>query len=136
MDGVLYFFFGLAAGFLAEALAALVAGFLLAVGQNLGDAKRGQRLAMTLLAAIIGAPLLLEYHDFVAQLLLEDFGGNKRTGNSGASRLGAAIAAKQDDLRQLDDVARLAPDLFDLDDVVRRHAILLAARANDREHGL
>ena len=38
---------------------------LLAVGQDLGDAERGELLAMALLATIIRAPLLLEDDDFV-----------------------------------------------------------------------
>src|SRR6185369_7597768 len=45
-------------------------GWFLAVGQDLGDAERRQRLAMALLAPIIGAPFLLEDHDLIAELVL------------------------------------------------------------------
>src|SRR5262245_43927998 len=48
----------------------------LAVGQDLGDAKQGDLLAMALLAAVILAPLLLEHDDLVAACLLHQFGGN------------------------------------------------------------
>ena len=46
----------------------------------------------------------------------------------------AALAAEQNHLGKLDDIAGAPRDLLHLDDVVRRHAILLAACANDREH--
>jgi hypothetical protein len=91
---------------------------------------------MALLAAVGRTPLLLEHHDLVARLLLEHFGGNQRAGDGRAAGLGTAVAAKQQHLGELDDIAGLSRDLLDLDDVVGRHAILLAARANDREHGL
>jgi hypothetical protein len=89
---------------------------------------------MALLAAIVLAPLLLEDDDLVAALVLDHLGRDQRAGDGRAARLGAAVAAEQDHLRKLDNVAGLACDLLDLDDIVRRHAILLAARANDREH--
>src|SRR6478672_2374212 len=106
---------------------------LLAVGEDLGDAEQRQILAMPLLAAVVLAPLLLEHDDLVAARLLHHLGGNQRTGNGRAARL-RAIAAKQQHFAELDDIAGLARDALDLDNVVRRHAILLAARADDREH--
>ena len=89
---------------------------------------------MALLAAVILAALLLEHHDLVGALLLDDFGRDQRAGDGRAAGLGAALAAEQDHLGKLDDIAGLARDLLHLDNVVWRHAILLAACANDREH--
>src|SRR4029079_16238698 len=71
-------------------------GWFLAVGQDLGDAERRQRLAMALLAPIIGAPFLLEDHDLIAELVLDHLGGNERPGDGRAAGLRTAIAAKQD----------------------------------------
>ena len=68
----------------------------------------------------------------LAEVIL--LGGDKRALNRRAAGLGAAIATEQDHLGKLDDIAGLARDLLDFDDVVWRHAILLAACANDREH--
>src|SRR5262245_50928650 len=107
---------------------------LLAVGQDLGDAERSQKLAMTLLAAVIRAPLLLEDDDLVAPPLRDDLGRDHGPGDGRAPGFGTALAAEQDDLGKLDDIAGLASDLLDFNNVVWRHAILLAACANDREH--
>src|SRR5665648_809870 len=106
---------------------------LLAVGQDLGDAKRGQQLAMAFGAAVALTALLLENDDLVGALLSDDLGRHHGAGNGRAARLGS-IATEQQHLAKLDDVAGLACDLLNLDNVVWRNAILLAARANDREH--
>src|SRR6516225_256346 len=88
---------------------------------------------MPLLAAIVGATLLLEDDDLVAALLLQHFRRDQCPGDQGTAGFGA-VAAEQEHLAELDDVARLARNALDLDNVVRCHAILLAAHANDREH--
>src|SRR5262245_6619214 len=106
---------------------------LLAVGEDLGDAEQRQILAMPPLAAVVLAALLLKHDDLATASLLHHLGGNQRASNGRAARL-RAVAAKQQHLADFDDIARLARDALDLDNVVRRHAILLAARANDREH--
>jgi hypothetical protein len=80
------------------------------------------------------APLLLEDDDLVVALLLQHLGGHGCAGDGRAARFGRTVAAQQQNLAQLDDIAGLAGDLLNLDNVFRRHAILLAARANDREH--
>src|SRR6185295_19338598 len=85
---------------------------LLAVGQNLGDAQRRQLLAMTLLAAIVLPPLFLEDDDLLAARLLDHLGSDRRAGDRGGAGLGA-VAAKQDHLGKLDDIAGLARDLLD-----------------------
>src|SRR5207344_1981659 len=82
---------------------------LLAVGEDLGDAEQRQILAVSLLAAVVLAPLLLEHDDLVAAALLHHFGGDQRAGNQRAAHL-RAIAAKQQHLAELDDVAGLAGD--------------------------
>jgi hypothetical protein len=79
------------------------------------------------------AALLLEDDDLVGALLLQDLGGHAGAGH-GAARLGVALAGKHQNVAKLDDIAGLARDFLNLDNVVRRNAILLAARANDREH--
>src|SRR5678816_3383933 len=83
--------------------------------------------AAAFLAAALAAGLL------AAAALLQHLSGDQRAGNGRAASLGA-FAAKQQHLAELDDIAGFAGDALDLDNVVRRHAILLAARANDREH--
>src|SRR6478752_10804986 len=88
---------------------------------------------MPLLAAVVLAPLFLEHDDLVAAGLLHHLGSDKGASDQRAARP-RAVAAKQQHLAKLDDVTGLACDALDLNNVVRRHAILLAARANDREH--
>src|SRR6476660_4288607 len=106
---------------------------LLAVGENLGGAGQRQILAMPLLAAVVLAPLFLEHDDLVAAGLLDHLGSDKGASDQRAARL-RAVAAKQQHLVKLDDVTGLACNALDLNNGVWRHAILLAARANDREH--
>src|SRR6478672_11672591 len=88
---------------------------------------------MPLLAAVVLAPLFLEHDDLVAAEVVEQTRGDKGASDQRAARP-RAVAAKQQHLAKLDDVTGLACDALDLNNVVRRHAILLAARANDREH--
>ena len=69
----------------------------------------------------------------VEGLIAAFLGSDKGASNQRAARP-RAVAAKQQHLAKLDDVTGLACDALDLNNVVRRHAILFAARANDREH--
>src|SRR6185437_12407641 len=139
-SGAAFFAAGFFAGF-ASAFASSASGFLASTFFGSGRATlvcdgflpSVRILAMPLLAAVVLAPLLLEHDDLVAARLLHHLGGNQRAGNGRAARL-RAIAAKQQHLAERNDVAGLARDALDLDNVVRRHAILLAARADDREH--
>ena len=84
--------------------------------------------------AVALAALLLEDDDLVTALLFHHLGGHHGAGDRGAAGGRGTLAAQQQNLGELDDVAGVSGDLLDLDNVVRRHAILLAARANDREH--
>src|SRR6476660_2700802 len=101
---------------------------LLAVGEDLGGGEQSQILAMPLLAA-----RTRDSDELVASRLLQHLVVDQLAGNDRATRL-RAIAAKQQHFAERNDVAGLARDALDLDNVVRRHAILLAARADDREH--
>src|SRR2546430_8713315 len=65
--------------------------------------------------------------------LLDDLGGNGCAGNRWLTK-GDAVAADDQHLAKLDDLARVAPDLVDLDQVLGSHAVLLTAGSDDCEH--
>src|SRR5436853_3162623 len=86
---------------------------------------------MTALAVRILAALLLESDDFRRPILRHDFG---RHGGAREQRR-ADFGPRQQDLREGDRCPRLAGETVDLQHVAGRDPILLAAGADDREHG-
>ena len=90
---------------------------------------------MAALAAMVLPPLLTEDDDLLAALVLDDRGRNPRTLEERLpERDGLAVAHRQH-LAELDRLAGRSPQPFYLNDVLRRDAILLPARANHSEHG-
>src|SRR6478672_8481315 len=87
---------------------------------------------MTAFAVRILAPLLLESDDFRRPILRHDFRGD---GGAGQQRR-ADFGACHQDLGESNRSARLAGKAFDLEHVAGRDPILLAAGADDREHGV
>src|SRR5258705_5359503 len=86
---------------------------------------------MTALAMRILAALLLESDDFRRAILRHDFGRDRSPRNQRR----ADFRPRQQDLGESDRSARLAGETFDLQHVAWRDPILLAAGADDREHG-
>src|SRR5271165_397433 len=103
---------------------------------DLGDAQHGDVLAMAVLAAAVLPAALLE-DDHLIQPVLRDH----RRGHGGArdgrrAQGQAALIANGQHVRERDRGAGLGFQLLDLEDRVRRNAILLPAGADDCEHGL
>src|SRR5262249_40129587 len=76
---------------------------------------------------------LLEGDDLRPASLLEDFGGDRGTGNGWLTQ-GDAVAAHHQDLTELHDLPGRALDLVNLDHVLGGDAVLLAAGSDDCEH--
>ena len=90
---------------------------------------------MPALAAVVFAPLLAEDDDLLAALVLHDRGRNPRAVEERLTeRDGLAVAHRQH-LAELDRLAGLGLEPLHLDNVFRRDAVLLPARANHSEHG-
>src|SRR5262245_58123755 len=88
---------------------------------------------MAALAARILAPALLEGDDLEPAALFDHLGGDRGAGDGrGAER--DVVAAHHQDVAELDDLARIALHLVDLDHILGGHAVLLAAGADDCEH--
>src|SRR6185437_5834782 len=104
-----------------------------AAGQYLGDADYREVMAVTALAARILAPALLERDDLVAAGVLEHLAGNGRARDGRGAEL-RRVAAKHQHFAELDDLARLAIDSVNPDDVFGGHPVLFAARSYDCEH--
>jgi hypothetical protein len=109
-------------------------GRLGAAGQDLGDPDLRQVLAVTHGAAVMLAPLLLEDLDLVAARLLDEFGGHDGAGDDRGADLESGVAGEHQHLVELEDVAGLAGQAFDLEHVVRLDAVLLAAGLDDCVH--
>src|SRR5690348_4501471 len=105
-------------------------------GVDAGDAQHGQLLAMTVLAPVIVTPPLLEDQHLVGADLLDHLGGDRGAGEAGlvGGRLGAV--AEHQHLAERHGGAGLTRQLLDGDDVVLGDFVLLAAGADDGEHGL
>src|SRR5262249_7195241 len=106
---------------------------LLAIGQNFGDAQQREFLAMPDLAARVFAPPFFERDDLRLARLLENFGGHRGAAHSRRPER-QAVAAYDQDLAKLDNLAGLALYLADLDHILGGDPVLLAARFKDREH--
>src|SRR3984957_7173924 len=98
---------------------------LVVVGQDLGDAKHRDLVAIAALAAGILAAALLERDDFGSALVLQHFARNGRTSH----RRGAEhrrLAANQQNFAKLHDRADVAGDLAYLEALIRRDTVLPA----------
>src|ERR1700753_1125128 len=90
---------------------------------------------MAALAMRVLAALLLEGDDLLALALLDDLGGHGGALDQRRAML-RRVAAQHQDFAQGDRAAGVADQLFDLQDVVLGHFVLLAAGADNREHDL
>ena len=68
--------------------------------------------------------------------LLDDFGGDGGAGHERRADRRLVAVADGQHLREFDDVAGVAGELLDLQEVIGGDAILLAARFDDCEHFL
>src|ERR1043165_951644 len=87
-------------------------------GLDLVDAQDGDRLAMTVLAAVIVAAALLEDQHLLAALLLDHRRADRGAGDGRGAGLGLGAFADDEHLAQLDGGAGLARQLLDRDDIV------------------
>src|SRR5215470_3015334 len=92
---------------------------LLALREDLGDTDHREFLAMAALAAGILPPPFLERDDLRATALIDDLAGNASAVHGRRAHL-KVVAAEHQHVAELDDLARLALDLVDGDDVVGR----------------
>src|SRR6202022_520195 len=105
----------------------------LAVGEDLGDAKHRDLVAIATLAARILAAPLLERDHLGAALVLQHFGcnGSARDRRCAEHR---RISAEQENFAKLHDRADIAVDLANLEHIIRNDAVLPAAGFDDCEH--
>src|SRR5207249_468398 len=101
---------------------------------DLGDANRRGRLPVAAMATVVLPALELHDLDLPSTPLADDLAGDPgaREGLRVCDHL--AVARHQQHRLELDRRARLAGQLLDRDDLPRRHAVLLAARRDDRFH--
>src|SRR5262249_53575519 len=90
-------------------------------------------MAIAALAARILAPALLEGDHFVTARMLEHLASNGRACNGRRAKLWC-VASNQQHLAELDDLARLAGDPVDPDQVFRSNSVLFAACLDDCKH--
>ena len=88
------------------------------------------------LAARILAAALLESDDRAVLALLDDFGGDQSAIDERRAERDILALAMREHVADLDDIADIGFDFFDLQEIVGGDAILLAARFNDCEHFL
>jgi hypothetical protein len=89
---------------------------------------------MAVAPPVVMAAALLEDDDGVALLLAQDLGGNRHAREERIANLDAFVAGEHQNLAELHNIAGLAGNLFNLDDVVGGHTILFAACLDDCEH--
>src|ERR1700736_6639161 len=103
------------------------------VGEDLGDAKHRDLVAIAALAARILAAALLERDHLRTALVVEHFGSHARAGNRGGAKQ-RRFAADQEHFAQLHDRSDIAGDLAYLEHIIRNDAVLPAAGFDDCEH--
>src|SRR6266508_4055516 len=104
-----------------------------AVGQDFGHADEGELLPVAALPARILPAALLEGDDLRPAALLQHLGGDRSAGHHGGAERDV-VAAHDQHLAELDDLARVALDLGDLQHVLGGDAVLLAAGFDVCEH--
>src|SRR5262245_35074038 len=92
-----------------------------------GHAHRSLVLAVSLAAAIVLAPLLLEYEDLLGAALLDQHGVHARAGDRRRADLHGAVQRGHQHLGELQLGAGLAVELFELEDVAGRYPVLLSS---------
>src|SRR6185437_16147946 len=107
-----------------------------ATRQDFRNPDDGLVLTVAALATRILAATLLERDDGGGAALLDHFHGHGGAFNEGRADRGVLALAHGEDFGDFDDVASIAGDLADGDDVIGGNAILLATRFDDCEHFL
>src|ERR1700756_2860037 len=105
------------------------------VGEDFGDGKHRDLVAITALAARVLAAALLERDHLRTPLVLQYFGRNGSTCHGGRSQR-RRVTAEHEHFTQLHDRADVAGDLANLEHIIRNDAVLPAAGFDDCEHRL
>ena len=113
-----------AAGFFVRHCSAAVSGV------NFADADARQRLPVSAQTAVIFAPQFFEHEDFIAAILLDDFGADAGVGDERLAEC-ACGAAEHEHAVEGDVVAFAAVESFHGEFVAGGDAVLLAAGFND-----
>src|SRR6476620_10367171 len=103
--------------------------------RDVGDAHDRQQLAMTVAAAVVLAPALLENDDLLALGLLQHGAGDRSTGHHGRTHQ-RVLAADHQPLGKHDLGPDITVETLDLDHVVLGDTVLLAAGLDHCVHGL
>src|SRR5690606_9498130 len=101
---------------------------------NVEDLDEHQILAMAVLAAIVLATALLEDRELRAAGEVHDLGLDLGAIDERRADLGLAFAAEHQHFAELDLVAGLRIEALDLEEIVFRDPVLLAAGPDDGEH--
>src|SRR3569832_791431 len=104
-------------------------------GVDRGDLQRGERLAMTGLAAVRLAALVLEDGDLLAAALLDDLGIDRDPGDPRLSDAHVATVVGEQLRVERELRARVTLELFDPQCLALLDAILLSTSLNDGVHG-
>src|ERR1700760_952464 len=105
------------------------------VGEDLGDAKQRELVAIAALAARVLAAALLERDHLRPPLVVQHFRCNRGTCDGGHSQR-RRVAAEHQHFTKLHDRSDIAGDLANLEHIIRNDAVLLAAGFDDCEHRL
>src|SRR5262249_61202884 len=106
---------------------------LCAIDEDFSDAQERKFLPVTALATRILAPAFFENNDLGSAALFHHLGSYRSAGDRRRAKADV-IAAKEEDLLQLNDLAGLSFDLVNPDDIVCGNPVLLAAGLDDCEH--
>src|SRR5215213_6188478 len=113
----------------------MVASLLLAEA-DVVDLHLGEALPVTLLPAVVLAPLVLEDDDLLAPAVADHLGGHGRTGNHGRPDLDVVAVGAEEDLLEAHGLARLGVERLNAKRLPRLGPVLVAAGPDDGVHGL
>src|SRR5215469_7172914 len=105
------------------------------VGEDLGDAKHRELVAIAALAARVLAAALLERDHLRAALVVQHFSCNRGACDGGRSQR-RRVTTEHQHFTQLHDRSDIAGDLANLEHIIRNDAVLPAAGFDDCEHRL
>src|SRR5712664_3946761 len=106
----------------------------IALDLDLGDTHRRHRLAMPAMPPVVLPPLELDDQDLVALALRHHLPDHLGCGQRLRLHRHLPLVVDEEHLGELDRRPLVLPEALDLDDLARRHPVLLAARRDDRFH--
>src|SRR5262249_29965438 len=106
------------------------------VREDFQDPNRRQILPVASFAPVILAAALFENDDLGSPALFHDLRRNRSPGNEGGTETGLSASANHQHVGEAHGIAGSALDFLNLKHVLWGNFILLAARANDRVHGV